>query len=161
MSIRSDEQNGRFAFKNTRKTWRLPMAAIRLGYGSRQVGVWQPSGWGMTAIRLGYGTNHQPKHYKVGVFFEPILISMEVLHGARPFFHGRKQTKTGPSNLGKTIRQCSWQFFVTFLGWWKRDPFKGWIRDLQRSGIKRSRLESPGLWSYFCWPLQKFTGEIR
>ena len=20
---------------------------------------------------------------------------------------------------------CTWQFFVTFLGWWKRDPFNG------------------------------------
>ena len=28
-----------------------------------------------------------------------------------------------------------WQVFVTFLGW---------LSDLQRSGIKRSRLESPG-----------------
>ena len=33
-----------------------------------------------------------------------------------------------------------------------RDPFKGWIRDLQRSGIKWSRLESPGRY----WPIGDF-----
>ena len=37
---------------------------------------------------------------------------------------------------------------VTLLGWWKREPFKWWKRDLQRSGMKRSRLESPG-WDCF------------
>ena len=41
-------------------------------------------------------------------------------------------------------KTCPWQFFVTFLGWWKRDPFEGWNGDLQRLGIKRARLESPG-----------------
>ena len=38
---------------------------------------------------------------------------------------------------------------VTFLGWWvhvTRDPSK-WLSDLQRLGIKRSRLESPGCYN--------------
>ena len=37
------------------------------------------------------------------------------------------------------------QFFVTFLGWWKRDPFKGesWP---PRFGDPIGRFESPGEW---------------
>ena len=42
----------------------------------------------------------------------------------------------GPKNT------WAWWFKVTFLGWLS-DPFKG-LSDLQRLGIKRSRLESPG-----------------
>ena len=40
----------------------------------------------------------------------------------------------------------AWQFFVTLLGWlsWLSDSFT-WLSDLQRSGMKRSRLESPGV----------------
>lgn len=45
----------------------------------------------------------------------------------------------------------SWCFFVTFFGWWKRDPFWGWKGDLQRSGFHVwSQLESPALKSACC-----------
>ena len=37
-------------------------------------------------------------------------------------------------------------FLVTFLGWRKRDPKSEVAGDLQRSGIKRAHLESPGIW---------------
>ena len=37
---------------------------------------------------------------------------------------------------------------VTFLGWWFVTLLRGCKRDLQRSGMKRSRIESPG--AYFC-----------
>ena len=41
-----------------------------------------------------------------------------------------------------------WQFFVTFLGWWKRDPFKWLSSDLQRSGMKFGHF----VWiTWQCW----------
>ena len=41
----------------------------------------------------------------------------------------------------------TWWFKVTFLGWLS-DPFKGWKRDLQRSGMKFGHFESPGSWMF-------------
>ena len=38
---------------------------------------------------------------------------------------------------------------VTFLGWWEKWPFQGVKSDLQRSGMKRARLESPGFGVHF------------
>ncbi len=35
---------------------------------------------------------------------------------------------------------------VIFLGWWKRNLFKGWKGDLQRSGDKKVKFESPGFY---------------
>ena len=50
--------------------------------------------------------------------------------------------------------------FVTFLGWWISVTLSnGWNRDLQRSGMKRSRLESPGfLARCFC---SKIAGPLQ
>ena len=49
----------------------------------------------------------------------------------------------GKAPKTKVSGNCTWQFFVTFMGWWKRDLLKR-LSDLQRLGFKRSRLESPG-----------------
>ncbi len=48
----------------------------------------------------------------------------------------------------KTINLAILRLWPFWDGEWKRDPFKGCKRDLQRLGIKRSRIESPGT-SYY------------
>ena len=69
----------------------------------------------------------------------------------------QRKTRMGPPspviNWSKKIP--TWQFcWWPFLGWWKRDPFKR-LSDLQRSGMKRSRIESPGMLVFLSSPNRK------
>ncbi len=45
----------------------------------------------------------------------------------------------------KTTKTTAWQFFVTFLGWWKRDPSNWWNVTNPTFGDKKvTAAESPG-----------------
>ena len=48
---------------------------------------------------------------------------------------------------------------MTFLGWLS-DPLK-WLSDLQRLGMKRSRIESPGIWSLLWLSLYYIPGFFK
>ena len=93
-----------------------------------------------------------------------ICIWMAVLEPVVHFHHGQmkplpKKESANPSkNYQKTLRisrsrdenkemfeTIAWPFFVTFLGWWKRDPFKScwWPPTTQSTGAGLNHLVSP------------------
>ena len=78
------------------------------------------------------------------------------------YFGKEKHLPTHDQQLHESnnSKRDSWQEFTPgdsvrdlFFAWWKHDLFFKELRDLQRSGMKRSPLESPGSW---CFDLIQF-----
>ena len=83
-------------------------------------------------------TRIQVSNKKTPVFEEELPYHEFFIHWRSYRYTNRVWVEIFPSQTKKTY---SWQFLVTFLGWWNV-PLSKANRDLQRSGItKRSRIE--------------------